>query len=54
MSIEKTIEEGDLTVEIDDWGGVHFYHDGEGTLSLSPSFMQRIERERKEVTEDAL
>jgi hypothetical protein len=52
MSIERTLERGELKVEIDDWGGVHWHHDGELPLSISPEFWRTVEQARQEVLEE--
>jgi hypothetical protein len=49
--IVDSVQLGDVRVEIDNWGGVHYHipddHDGD-VLSLDPTFVQRIENKRQE------
>ena len=54
MTIVESLEFGPLTVEIDDWGGVHYLYpdDHESPLSLSPKTMREIEQKRQEVIDD--
>lgn len=53
-SPSQTIEDGSLTVEVDEWGGCHIHFDpdelkNDGTISLSPRVMERIDEGRDEV-----
>jgi len=53
MSVEQTLEYGELTVEIDNWCGVHIdMPDGVDVVSLSPLMMHDIEQARKDVLDN--
>ncbi len=53
MTIERTIDLGSHTIEIDNWGGVHIHYpdDHEPPVSFNPKTMEKIATARKEVAE---